>query len=50
VTASGEDIDPRAGGAKLVAAVALDHRLHRFVLARRAALVEIPSRRPIDAR
>ena len=26
------DLDPRAGGAKLVAAVALDHRLHQLVL------------------
>src|SRR6185369_11113575 len=26
------DLDPRSGGAKLVAAVPFDHRLHQFVL------------------
>jgi hypothetical protein len=26
------DLDPRPGGAELVAAVSLDHRLHQFVL------------------
>src|SRR5215212_7796718 len=26
------DLDPRPGGAKLIAAVPLDHRLHQFVL------------------
>src|SRR3954453_4549645 len=40
------DLDPRPGGAQLVAAVAFDHACISLCWTRQAALVEIPSRRP----